>query len=70
MTDTNASSNTELAWIKVILQPDKTLVKIWMYLYLNDPDLWLIWKYTIEWVKMDRFISTGNEEIVLTCKKI
>ena len=68
--ETNLAENTNLSSYKVILEPNRTLVRRWMFIDVSDPDLWNIWKYKIEDVKLNRLIDWSKDSIELTISAI
>ena len=66
---TNNAVNTDLTTYKAIIEPDKTLVRDDMIIEIIDPDLWNIWKFLIEWPKVNRLIDWTKDSIQLTLKK-
>ena len=69
-TESNLAENTNLSNYKVILEPNRTLVKRWMFIDISDPDLWNIWKYKIEDVKVWRLIDGSRDHIELVISAI
>jgi len=67
---TDSSLNTDVAKYKVLLEPNKTLIKKDMYIIINDLDLWNIWTFIIEWVKMNRLSDWSKDSIELIIKSI
>ena len=68
--ETNLAENTNLSSYKVILEANKTLVRQWMFIDVSDPDLWNIWKYKIDWVKVWRLIDGSRDHIELVVSAI
>lgn len=70
LNETDLANNTDLSWFKVILEPNKTLVRKEMQIEIIDPDLWNIWEFIITWVKVNRLINWAKDSIELNIKKI
>jgi len=68
--DTWLSEKTDLSKYRVIIEPDKTLVKSNMEIIVKDKDLWVIWRYNIWKPKMNRLSNWQNDNISFTIKKI
>lgn len=68
--DTNISVNTKNINWTVILEPNKTNVRVWQYIQITDPALWTLWNYEIKTIKMNRLINGTNDSIQLSCSSI
>lgn len=67
--ETNLSENTQLWNIKMLVEANKTNIKKGDLVLVNDPDLWTIWNYQINFVKMNR-LNNWNDSIELTLSSI
>ena len=67
--ETNEAINTDLSSYKVMLEPSRTNVRPLMIISITDTDLWNIWKFLIEWVKVNRLINWSRDSIEITLKK-
>lgn len=68
--ETDSSLNTDTNSHKVIVEPNKTNIKKGMYITINDPELWTVWIFIIEWIKMNRLIDWSNDSLQLKIKAI
>lgn len=69
--ETVVSENTILTKTRIIIEPDKTLVKEGMKVKIYDPDLWDIWTYQInDSPKMNRLSNWTNDSIQFSIKSI
>jgi len=66
---TDLSQETEVWKIKILIEPDKTLVEKNQILFLSDETLWELWKYLIENIIPNRNRKWDLIWIVLECKK-
>lgn len=63
---TESSLNTQLDRTRVIVEPNKTDIKKGYHIIIKDPDLWEVWEYIIESIKMNRLANGTNDS--LECK--
>ena len=68
ISDTKLASNTNLNEYKVMLEPSRINVRQWMSITITDPDIWDIWTYKIEDVKVNRLIDNSLDSIELLTK--
>ncbi len=68
--ETDSSLNTDTAKYKVLLEPSKVLIKKDMHIIINDSDLWAVWNFIVEWVKMNRLSDWSNDSLQLKIKSI
>lgn len=68
--DTDISVNTDKSKYKVMIEPNRTNTRLWQYITISDSDIWTIWTFLIEWVKVNRLYDWTNEAITLNIKRI
>ena len=69
LNETENAINTDLSSYKVIIQPNRTLVRPEMIVEITDSDLWSIWRFKIEWVKINRLYDWSKDSIQLSLYK-
>lgn len=69
LNETNQALNTNLSSYKVMLEANRVNVRENMIIEIIDPDLWNLWKFLIEWVKVNRLIDWTKDSIELNIKK-
>ena len=70
LSETDEALNTDLSEYKVILEPNRTLVRENMIIEIIDPDFWNIWKFKIYTKpKMNRLINWDNHSIEFAITK-
>lgn len=70
LNETNSALNVDTAKYKVLLEPNKTLIRKGMYITIFDSLLWTIGIFIIEWVKVNRLSNWTADSVELKIKAI
>lgn len=66
---TDEALNTDVSDYRVIIEASRVNVRKDMIIEISDPNIWNIWKYLIEWVKVNYLIDWSIDSIQLIIKK-
>lgn len=68
--DTTLAEDTDLTSAKLLIEWDKSLIRKDMKVIVTDPDIWIIWTYSIQVVQPTRFSDNVVESYQLKLKSI